>query len=402
MFWVLPTISFAVASENEQLVIPSGSILRSQLEDGIRMKSGEPVSAVLTDPLYVGKTLAIPQGSIVKGHVTSIESLPFRMRTRRLIGGDLTPPKVAHVTFDRLILSDGTMMPISTGATIGVAGMRNAVYGTDKPRRSIRQVLAGATRPLREPKKLQRFSRAVVKTLPYHPEFLDRGSVFNTTLLTDLKTSASVLSTVPEQNANGNLLHVHLLTPLSSSNDANNTAVKAVVFRPYYASNGALRFPAGTMLDGVVSNASPSGRWKKHGTIRFEFHSASISGGEAVPLNGSVAGIQAAHSHSLSIDQEGDISAKNSRVAQAFAVTSLAGPIASIANSSTNKTVFDRAGQGASGFGLIGAGVAQTSSSTAAGFGMFGAAMRIYDAFLAHGAEIELPKNTPILLRLDQ
>lgn len=402
MPWTLLAVSFAVASENEQLVVPSGSVLRSQLEDGVRLKLGAPVSAVLTDPLYVGRTLAVPQGALVKGHVASIHALPFRMRTRRLLGGDLTPPKTARIKFDQIVLADGTAMPISTDATIGFRGMRNVVYAPDKPRPGIRQILARATRPLREPKKLQRFGQAAVKTLPYHPEFLDRGAVFDATLLTELKTSVPAQSAEIQRNSEAGLLHVHLLTPLSSSSNPNDTTVKAMVFRPYYGADGVLRFPEGTMLDGTVSNASPSGRWKKHGSLRFEFHSAAIPGGETTPLNASVAGIQAAHSHSLSVDQEGDIDAKNSRVAQVLALTSLAGPLVAATDSGANKTAFDRAGLGVSGFGLIGAGAAQASSSTATSFGFFGAAMRIYDAFLAHGAEIELPKNTPVLLRIDQ
>jgi hypothetical protein len=108
------------------------------------------------------------------------------------------------------------------------------------------------------------------------------------------------------------------------------------------------------------------------------------------------------HTHSLSVDAEGKISAKNSRVAQVLAVTSLVRPSSATVGSNVNKTALARAGEGASGFGLIGAGAAQASSSTAIGFAFFSAATKIYDTLLAHGAEIELPKNTPILLRIDQ
>jgi hypothetical protein len=365
------------------------------------MKAGAPVSAVLTEPLYAGETLLFPQGTVVRGHITSVDSLPFSKRTRRLLKGDLTPPKTASVTFDQLILANGTIIPIRTDSVIGVEGIRKAIYAPNATRPGVGKVLSGATRPLTEPKKLQRLSRAAVRALPYHPEYLDRGTVFDTTLLAELRTSIPVQPTDAERGTGTGLLHVRLLTPLDSSSDSVNTPVRAVVFRPYYRADGTLLFPAGATLDGIVDSASPSGRWMKHGALRFEFHSVSAPGRETAPLNASVAGVEAMHAHTLSVDEEGGITAKNSRVGQALAVTSLIGPGISSADPSVNKTAFARAGQGLSA-GLIGGGAAQASASTATGFAFFGAAIKIYDSFLAHGADIDLPKNTPVLLRINE
>jgi hypothetical protein len=51
---------------------------------------------------------------------------------------------------------------------------------------------------------------------------------------------------------------------------------------------------------------------------------------------------------------------------------------------------------------LLGAGAAQASATTAIGFGYFGAAMNIYDGFFARGSNVDLPVNTPVLLRMDE
>ncbi len=397
----LPAICFPASSSGGEMMVPSGSVLRSRLQETVRMKPGAPVSAVLTEPLYLGETLVFPQGTVVKGHIASVDSLPFSNRARRLLGGDFTPPKTATVTFDQLILADGTIIPIRTNSVVGLNGLRHAIYAPNRPRPGVGRALAGATRPLTEPQKLRRVSRAAVKTLPYHPEYLDRGVVFDPTLLAELATSVAVQPTAAERSAGSGLLHVRLLTALDSFSDSDETRVTAVVARPYYALGGTLLFPAGTTIEGRVSNSSASGRWKKHGTLRFEFHSAAVPGRGAIPLSASVAGIEARHAHPLSVDGDGDITAKNSRVGQALAVASLAGPALSTADPSVNKTAFARAGQGRAA-GLIGSGVAQASSSTATGIAYFGAAMKIYDAFLAHGDEIELPKNTPVLLRINQ
>jgi hypothetical protein len=73
-----------------------------------------------------------------------------------------------------------------------------------------------------------------------------------------------------------------------------------------------------------------------------------------------------------------------------------------VSDPSVDKTAWSRAGEGNKGFGLLGAGAAQASAATATGFGYFGAAMKIYDAFLAKGSNVELPVNTPILLRVNE
>ena len=51
---------------------------------------------------------------------------------------------------------------------------------------------------------------------------------------------------------------------------------------------------------------------------------------------------------------------------------------------------------------MVGAGAAQASAATAIGFGYFGGAIKMYDAFLAKGSNVELPANTPILLRVNE
>jgi hypothetical protein len=74
----------------------------------------------LLEPVYAGEVLAIPAGSTIKGHVSAISTAPMRKRARRLLNGDFTPPKTAHVTFDQLVLSDGTMVPIHSDSAVGL------------------------------------------------------------------------------------------------------------------------------------------------------------------------------------------------------------------------------------------------------------------------------------------
>jgi hypothetical protein len=87
--------------------------------------------------------------------------------------------------------------------------------------------------------------------------------------------------------------------------------------------------------------------------------------------------------------------------ARLLAPVSLIGPSRAVADTTQQKTAWSRAGEGRKGFGLLGAGAAQASASTAIGFGYFGAAKRLCDAFITKGSNVELPVNTPIFLRLD-
>src|SRR6202041_4079650 len=102
------------------ILVGAGNDLRCRLEKGLRItKSGEPITAKLVEPVYAGTTVAIPEGSTVKGHVSSISSAP--RHKGQLLRGDFTRPRTAHVSFDNVTFPDGTAVQIRTDATIGVS-----------------------------------------------------------------------------------------------------------------------------------------------------------------------------------------------------------------------------------------------------------------------------------------
>src|ERR1700726_3522096 len=106
-------------SSQNTIVVGAGNDLRCRLEKGLRItKSGEPITAKLVEPVYAGTTIAIPEGSTIKGHVSSVSSGPGR--AEHILRGDFLPPRTAHVTFDYVILPDGTAVQIRTDSTVGV------------------------------------------------------------------------------------------------------------------------------------------------------------------------------------------------------------------------------------------------------------------------------------------
>jgi hypothetical protein len=141
---------------------------------------------------------------------------------------------------------------------------------------------------------------------------------------------------------------------------------------------------------------------KKNGQLLFSFRSAQTPGSATTDMIATVVGIQAAGSQRLAVGLEGNVRATTSLFSRLRAPVSLVGPSRAVADLSLDKTAWSRAGEGRTGFGLIGAGAAQASAATAIGFGFFGGAVKIYDAFLAKGSNVELPVNTPIFLRIKE
>jgi hypothetical protein len=396
----VPVRAQETRSEGKTLVVEPGNDLRAALEKGVRLRApGQPITARLLEPVYAGEDLAIPAGSTIKGHVSAISTAPMRKRARRFLNGDFTPPKTAHVTFDQLVLSDGTMVPIQSDSVVGLGRVANSRYLPKAERPGVRQKVKGALAPLQEPNKLQRLGEAVVTSLPYHPEYIDQGTVFDAALLAPVTVLASVQPNTAFPQAS-DYLRLHLLTPVNSKTSTAGAQVEAVVSQPYYQADHQLLYPAGARVTGTVQKASSAGWMKRNGSIVFAFRSVQMPDGTTRDIDSTVGGIQAERSEGLDVGKEGEIKATTSTLERLLAPVSLVGPSRGVADMTTQKTAWSRSGEGRKGFGLLGAGAAQASAGTAIGFGYFGAAKRLCDAFITKGSNVELPVNTPIFLRL--
>jgi hypothetical protein len=389
--------------EGKPLVIDAGNDFRAALEKGVRLKKiGQPIAAKLLEPVYAGENLAIPAGSTIKGHVSAITTAPMGKRAGRMLGGDFTPPKTAHVTFDQLVLSDGTTLAIHTDSAVGLGRVTNSRYlPAAKRPGTFHKLKTAAITPFREPNKMQRLGETVMTSLPYHPEYIDQGTVFDAVLLEPISVRLSVEPNPAPAQLVSEYLHLHLLTPINSNISTAGGRIEAVVSEPYYQGDHQLIYPAGTRITGTVQKASSTGWMKKNGSVVFAFRSISMPDGTLKEIHSTVGGIQAESSEGLEVGKEGEIKATTSPLARILAPVSLIGPSRAVADTSLVKTAWSRSGEGRSGFGLVGAGAAQASAGTTIGFGYFGAAKKLYSAFIAKGSNVELPAYTPIVLRLD-
>jgi hypothetical protein len=259
-----------------------------------------------------------------------------------------------------------------------------------------------AAEPLREPNKRQRLQEAAIKSLPYHPQYLEQGTVFDAALVESIQVPVPVQAVDTSASADSKYLHLRLLTPLTSETVGAGTPIEAAVSAPYYSSDHVLLYPAGAIVEGTVTKATGAGWLKKNGELLFAFHSVRTSEGISGDMEATVAGVEIPGGGQLSVGKEGELKATTSRLSQITAPISLIGPSRAAVDPTVNKTAWSRAGEGRKGFGLLGAGAAQASVGTAIGFGYFGGAMKIYSAFIAKGENVSLPANTPVLLRINE
>src|SRR5258708_13312149 len=72
---VSPAAAQEVQPSEKTIVVSSGHVLRCRLEKGMRItKAGEPITVRLFEPVSIGTTLPIPQGS--KGQDNASSSAP--------------------------------------------------------------------------------------------------------------------------------------------------------------------------------------------------------------------------------------------------------------------------------------------------------------------------------------
>jgi hypothetical protein len=143
------SVSLAAAPDSHPpqstITVGAGNDLRCRLEKGLRItKSGEEITAKLVEPVYAGTTIAIPEGSTIKGHVSSISSAP-RCKGQ-ILRGDFTRSRTAHVTFDNVLLPDGTAVQIRTDSIIGVSDVKTAQYLPKSQRPGVRKKMMARCR----------------------------------------------------------------------------------------------------------------------------------------------------------------------------------------------------------------------------------------------------------------
>jgi hypothetical protein len=433
------------------LVVSAGRPLRVALGERVRLKSaGQVVTGTVTEPVYAYDRIVIDVGTRVRGHVLAIDGGSKWVRARAYTSGNFSPPKHAALQFDTLLLDGGRAVPIDTVVKGGIQNVTRNVAGGSKPasrasatddgvnptltsrgRSEIRQrtsdAVAGAKqkvtdtlasiKALREPGQMTRLRDAVVQQLPYHPQYIAKGTVYDAELSSSISfgrvvpAAAAPAGTAPAPDS---ILTARLVTTLDSSKTARGTKFEAVVTQTVFSSDHQVILPEGTILTGEVTRSRPARRFHRHGELRFLFETVQVPHQEAAPLLGALHSIDASADDHVAVDDEGGATLENSKtrfIAPALSLMALRASVdhdghsfadpdgdGSIKNAGTG--MGSRGVGGFIGMGLVGAAVSQITRPVGIAMGAYGAARTMYSNVLGKGREVIFQADTPIQIRL--
>lgn len=415
-----PPKSAAVAPVGRiPLVVPAGTPIRVSLVKKVPIrKVGDPVEARVIEPVYSFDRIVVPAGSEVTGKVVRIIPATKWSHTEAILNGNFTPLKTAQVEFDTLTLINGTQMPIQTSVSPAITEVVRLVSRQPKhpslvnqAKEAIDQEWKAGMHQIHAPGKLHRLKELLIAQLPYHHQYLAKGTVYDAALRQPLscgaaKISPGELAHVGQLPPANTIAQARLLTALSSATAHKGTPVKAVITKPVFNARKQLVLPVGTKLEGVVVQAQAARRLHRNGKLRFVIRRMELPSGVVDQIDASIEGLEVSKHQNLALDSEGGTSVKESKkryldtaLSVAVATASLdldAGKAARVGNQQGD--VGPRAVAGGSGFKLIGLalGAAIQSRVLGASLGFFGAARSVYYHFLSHGRNVVLVKDTPM------
>jgi hypothetical protein len=403
--------------------------------------------------VYAYDRVVIAVGTKVRGHVAQIDSGSTFVRARAYLNGNLSPTKHAVLAFDTLLLDDGREVAIDTVVKGGIPNVTRRVAGGSSPtsrqtrsdqpddkasptlasraRGEIRQRTADAVseakqkvrdtfasiKSLREPGQLHRLKDAAVQQLPYHPQYLAKGTVYDAELSSPISFGPAVPAVAAPAGttpAPDSILRARLATTLDSSKTPRGTPFEAVVTETVFSADHQVILPEGTKLSGEVTFAAPARRFHRNGRLRFLFERVEVPNQPPAPLLGALRSIDASIDDRVAVDDEGGATVENSKarfIAPALSLLTLHASLegdghhfADPDGDGSIKTAGSGAGsRGVGGFlglGLLGAGVSQITRPAGIALGVYGAARTIYTNVLGKGREVIFAQDTPIQVRL--
>lgn len=453
-----PQASSGAQQQETPLVVPAGVPLRLYLTRRIPKRTGAIVEAKVLDPVYAFDRQVIPAGAVALGKVDGVRSVPRWQRVRAILNGDFTPLHTAQIEFTTIVMPDGSRLslhtvespglnsivssrppkkqtatqPQNTGViATGKQQVKDAIQGQLDRARSISDTIRG-------PNKMEKLEDYLLAKLPYHPQYLRRGTRFDAELLDPLSFGSEpvppgFLALVGTQPQADSVAHARLITPLDSFSSKPGETVVAVLAEPVFSADHKLILPEGTHVEGTVVLAKKARFFHRSGQLRFNFREVQLPE-EVVRLQATApitpvaigrpaqetlkfrtqASLQGAESTGktpLKVDSEGGVKATETKtrfLAAAAAVMIArragdndAGRNATGQATGPNSNVGGRTLGGGLGFGMLGSAISQTSPYVGAAFGYYGMAWSLYSALIARGAEVQFGKNAMVDIRFD-
>ncbi len=433
------------------LMVEPGTPLRVYLTKRLPKRLDEPVQAKLLEPLFAFDREVAPAGSAVLGKVSRLESVSKMTRTVAIFGGDFTPLHRAEVQFTTLVLPDGRQISLQTHETAGLnsififnppkkkqkqsskttQGPNGGILGTakqqarDKINATVNSRTRGVADVVRGPDKMEHLQEFLLMKLPYHPQWVRKGTRFDAELSQSLQFGTAALkpdalTLMGSQPPADSIVHARLITPLNSGSAKQGEKVEAILSQPLFSPDQKLIMPEGTHLTGAVASAHKARWFHRGGQLQFNFQKIDLPQGitrptspmlaaevPALKIQATLASAESGGKTDIKVDEEGGVKATEPK-------TRLIAPLISVliaARASehehdaddiakaNNGNLGGRTLGGASGFGLLGAAAAQSSPIVGAALGYYGMAWSVYSNIIARGSEVEFGKNAAMDIR---
>ena len=343
-------------AERVELVATTGTPLRIAIDETTSLRSvGQPVHGTLVEPLYSYDRIVLPAGARVTGHVASLDSPSRFARLKAWSSGDFSPNRRATIAFDA-VEQDGRMIELRALGVNGIANVRREVArdapaaadedapkgatarAKEEARQKIRESIASAKERasdalsmIKGPGKMNRLKLFLVNQLPYHRQYLTKGTVYDARLQTDVAfgtVDGAAIAPAGTRPAPLSLLRARLATSLDSAKTPKGTTFEAVVIQPVLSSDHELILPQGTRLTGEVTVARPARRFHRNGQLRFLIERVDLPDQPAAPLLASLHSIDASADDRIALDEEGGAAVGDSKtrfIAPALAVLAFRG-----------------------------------------------------------------------------
>src|ERR1700726_1238693 len=215
VFGTLLASAPAVAQSDDagvELIVGTGTPLRIALDKTVAIRRvGQVVTGTLIEPLYAYDRVVLPVGTPVVGHIASLEGPSRLTRLRAWSGGDFAPKRHVVIRFESFS-RDGETVSFQALGLDGMSNVRRHVaagartQATDAPgnegtvtraghelkqktRDSIeaaKQQVSEAIAAIKEPGRMERLKLMLIDQLPYHRQYLPRGTVYDAALQASL------------------------------------------------------------------------------------------------------------------------------------------------------------------------------------------------------------------------
>jgi hypothetical protein len=261
---------------------------------------------------------------------------------------------------------------------------------------------------------MERFKFMLLNQLPYHRQYLGKGTVYDAHLQADLlfgTVDSAPIAPNGTRPAPLSLLRARLATPLDSATTPKGTKLEAIIIQPVLSRDGELILPQGTRLTGEVTVAKPARRFHRNGQLRFLFESVEIPEQESAPLMASLHSVDVSADDRIGLDEEGGAAISDSKtrfIAPSLAVLALRGSLDHHEHLDPDGDghMIDSGHPGALGaggflgLGVLGAVVGPMWRPAGIALSVVGVARTTYKNILGKGQEIRFVEDTPIELQL--